>query len=84
MPGTPDRSSPCVFRDTPQELAEAFLRDEKTVVGMSEDEVVDIERSLTVFSPGLSRIPCGWGSDPATGCRKVIHGRRTTRSARVT
>jgi hypothetical protein len=42
---------PYVFRDTPQDVAEAYLRTEQTFVGLREEEVVALERSLGVTFP---------------------------------
>lgn len=42
---------PYVFRDTSREVAEAYLRTEKTFVGLRDEEVVALEHSLGVTFP---------------------------------
>ena len=42
---------PYVFRDTPKEVAEQFLRDQRALIGLSEGEVADLEESLGVNFP---------------------------------
>ena len=64
---------PYVFRDTPQDVAEAYIRTQRTFVGLREEEVVALERSLGVTFPRGDEYQARFDRLAAAGTDDELH-----------